>query len=82
MRTQPVAVTNTTPTKYRLSDDKAAAILTSAPVNMTLMEAAVYARCSPRKLRDLVHSRRIKSARIGSKIIVRKEWIDAFLNAA
>ena len=48
---------------------------------MTVMEAAAYLGCSPRKLRDLIQSRKVKSARVGSKIVIRREWLDAFLGA-
>jgi excisionase family DNA binding protein len=43
------------------------------------MEAAAYLTCSPRKLRDLILERKIKSARVGSKIVLRREWLDVFL---
>jgi len=46
---------------------------------MDLKEASAYLVCSPRKLRDLVAARRVKHARIGAKIIIRREWLDAFL---
>jgi excisionase family DNA binding protein len=67
------------PTKYRLSPDKVAIIRTTPPVVMTLMESAAYLACSPRKLRELIAGRRVKSARVGAKIVIRREWLDAFL---
>lgn len=66
---------------YRLPPEQAAQIRTSPPVVMTVMEAAAYLGCSPRKLRDLIQSRKVKSARVGSKIVIRREWLDAFLGA-
>ncbi len=35
----------------------------------------------PAILRDLISSGRVKSARVGAKIVVRREWLDAFLGA-
>jgi excisionase family DNA binding protein len=46
---------------------------------MDLMEAGAYLVCSPRKLRDFAASRRVKHARVGAKIVIRREWLDAFL---
>ena len=69
------------PSKYRLSPEGAAQIRTTPPVVMTVMEGAAYLACSPRKLRDLIQSQRIKSARIGAKIVLRREWLDSFLGA-
>lgn len=66
-------------TCYRLPPERADQIRTSPPVVMTVMEAAAYLACSPRKLRDLIQSRKIKSARVGAKILCRREWLDAFL---
>lgn len=48
---------------------------------MTVMEAAAYLACSPRKLRDLIQERKLKSTRVGSKIVIRREWLDAMLGA-
>lgn len=44
-----------------------------------LTESAAYLACSPRKLRDLVAARRVKHARVGAKIVIRRDWLDAFL---
>ena len=63
-------------TKYRLAADKAAVIRTNPPHNMSVMEGAAYIGISPRKLRDLIQARRVKCARIGSKIILRRECLD------
>jgi excisionase family DNA binding protein len=67
--------------KYRLDPDRAAIIRTAPPVVMTLMESAAYLACSPRKLRDLVAARRVKHARVGAKIVIRRDWLDAFLGS-
>jgi len=63
----------------RLLPEKAVLIRSNPPVVMNLMEAAAYVACSPRKLRDLVLTRRVRHTRVGSKIIIRREWLDAFL---
>jgi excisionase family DNA binding protein len=68
--------------KYRLSSEKAALIRTSPPVNMSVMEGAAYLGISPRKLRDLIASRRVKCARVGSKIILRREYLDELVKVA
>ena len=77
----PYSATNQQPPekKYRLDPDRAAIIRTAPPVVMTLMESAAYLACSPRKLRDLVATRRVKHARVGAKIVIRRDWLDAFL---
>ena len=79
----PCAATEKQPPKkkYRLDPDRAAIIRTAPPVVMTLMEAAPYLACSPRKLRDLVAARRVKHARVGAKIVIRRDWLDAFLGS-
>ena len=68
-------------TCYRLPPERAAEIRTSPPVIMTVLEAAAYLACSPRKLRDLILARKVKSTRVGSKIVLRREWLDAMLGA-
>jgi excisionase family DNA binding protein len=65
--------------KYRLDPDRAAIIRTAPPVVMDLKEASAYLVCSPRKLRDLVAVGRVKHARVGAKIVIRREWLDSFL---
>ena len=70
-----------TTTCYRLPPERAAEVRTSPPVVMTVMEAAAYLACSPRKLRDLIQARKLKSTRVGSKIVIRREWLDAMLGA-
>jgi excisionase family DNA binding protein len=67
--------------KYRLSAERAAIVRTAPPLVMDLKEASACLDCSPRKLRDLVAARRIKHARIGAKIVVRRDWLDGFLGA-
>lgn len=65
--------------RYRLDPDRAAVIRTAPPVVMTLMESAAYLACSTRKLSDLVAARRVKHARVGAKIVIRREWPDSYL---
>lgn len=66
--------------KYRLDPDRAAIIRTTPPLVMDLKEASAYLVCSPRKLRDLVAAHRIRHAYVGAKIVIRREWLDAFLD--
>jgi excisionase family DNA binding protein len=77
----PYSATNQQPheRKYRLDPDRAAIIRTAPPVVMDLKEASAYLVCSPRKLRALVAAGRVKHARVGAKIVIRREWLDAFL---
>jgi len=65
--------------EYKLPPDRARIIRSNPPVNMDIKEAACYLACSPRKLRDLVTDRRVRHARVGNKIVIRREWLDAFL---
>jgi excisionase family DNA binding protein len=65
--------------KYRLAPDRAILIRTNPPLVMTLFEAAAYIACSPKRLRNLVNSRRITSVRHGVKIVIRREWLDTYL---
>jgi len=46
---------------------------------MTVMEGAAYLGISPRKLRDIIQARMVKHARLGSRIIFRREYLDALL---
>ena len=70
------------PIKYRLSPEQASAIRTNPPVNMGVFEAAAYLNISPRKLRDLIAARRVKHARLGAKIILRREYLDELVSSA
>jgi excisionase family DNA binding protein len=65
--------------KYGLDSARMAVVRTAPPVVMDLKEASAYLVCSPRKMRDLIASGRVKSARIGAKIVIRRQWLDAFL---
>jgi excisionase family DNA binding protein len=67
--------------KYRLSSAKAAVVRVSPPVNMSVLETAAYLGVSPRKVRELVTNRELRSVRIGSRIIIKREWADEFLDA-
>jgi excisionase family DNA binding protein len=75
---------STTPaqTSHRLPPEQVAQIRSSPPHVMNLREAAAYLACSPRKLRYLVVARSVRSARIGAKIILRREWLDAYLEVS
>ena len=74
-------ISSIAPAKYRLSDDKAASIRTNPPVNLTVMEGAAYLGISPRKLRELIQARRVRHARLGAKIILRREYLDELVRA-
>ena len=50
------------------------------PAVMNLLEASAYLTCSPRKLRDLVATHRVKHAYVGKKLVIRREWLDAYLD--
>ena len=67
--------------RYRLAPEQEAAVRVDPPINLNVMECAAYLRCSPRKVRDLISSRRLRHARVGSRIIVRRQWVDEFLGA-
>jgi excisionase family DNA binding protein len=82
MLNQLPAKDSTTPPKYRLPEDKAAQIRTAPPVNMSVLEGAAYLCISPRKLRELIASRRVKYARFGAKIILRREYLDELVKVA
>jgi len=62
-----------------LLPEKAVLVRSNPSVAMGLKAAASYVACSPRKLRDLVLTRKVQHARVGSKIVIRREWLDAFL---
>lgn len=51
------------------------------PVNMNVVEASKYIGVSPRKLRELIALRMVKSVRIGKRIIMRREHLDSFLES-
>lgn len=70
------------PSKYRLASTKAAIVRTNPPHNMTVMEGAAYVGISPRKLRDLIQAGRVRYARLGAKIIIRREYLDDLLRMA
>jgi len=81
MTTSPSPQSPSRPSKYRLPPEQAANIRTNPPFNMTVMEAAAYLAVSPRKVRDLVASRRLRHARIGAKIVIRREYLDELITA-
>jgi excisionase family DNA binding protein len=73
----------TTPTesKYRLASDRAAIVRITPPGIMDLKEAAAYLAVSPRTIRQLIERGKLKSTRVGAKIVLRREWLDAMLGA-
>jgi hypothetical protein len=51
----------------------------ATPAWMRLYEGAMYGCMSERYLRGLAKSGRIRSARVGNRLVFRKSWIDAYL---
>ena|GEM_PF-3561524 len=49
------------------------------PANMSVLEAREYLNISERKLRDLIACAALRYARIGKRIILRKQDLDSFL---
>ena len=70
-----------TESKYRLASHLAAIIRTSPPRVLTVFEAAAFLAVSPRTVRQLIERGKLKSTRIGSKVVIRVEWLDAMLGA-
>ena len=54
-------------------------IRSNPPVNMSVLEASEYLNISERKLRDLIACAALRYARIGKRIILRKQDLDSFL---
>lgn len=78
---QPGILPSSPASRYRLAPELAAQIRCTPPCNMSVLEAAEFLGISPRKLRDLIALRSIKHARAGAKIIIRREWLEQFLEA-
>ncbi len=70
---------NTAQNKHRLSPEQAFLIRTSPPAFLTIVEAAEVACCSVRKLRYLIKGNKLKCARVGKKIVIRRQTLDEFL---
>jgi len=70
---------STSSSRYRLPLDRTAEIRKNPPLVMTLMEAAAYMTCSPRKLRELIALQRVRCAKIGARIVIKREWLESFL---
>lgn len=47
---------------------------------MTVTEAADYLRCQPKRVYDLTSQRRIDFVKDGSRVLVRREALDRYLN--
>lgn len=52
---------------------------TGIPTLMTVTEAADYLRCKPQRIYDLVSSRRIPRFKDGSRTLIARADIDAYL---
>jgi excisionase family DNA binding protein len=48
---------------------------------MTIKEAADYLRCDRQRVYDLLSSRRLPRVKEGTRVLIRRDDIDAYLNA-
>jgi excisionase family DNA binding protein len=50
---------------------------------LTIREAATYTRCGAKTLYRAIHAGQLRAARVGGrrKFVVRREWLDAYLEA-
>ena len=55
-------------------------IRSNPPANMSVKEASFYLGISERKLRESIARRDIRHVRFGSRIILRKQDLDSFLD--
>lgn len=46
---------------------------------LNVREAAARARTSPKRIYNAVAARQLKAVRLGSRLLFRAEWVDAFL---
>ena len=65
--------------RYRLSLERADEIRRSPPMTFTVFSAAAYLNVSPRLVRDLIRTRKLRSTRVGAKHILHRSTLDAFL---
>ena len=56
-----------------------AGIYSHEAVYMTVREGSQYIRISERKLRDVIARNELKHVRFGSRVILRKQDLDSFL---
>lgn len=51
---------------------------------LTVREAAAYSKCATKTLYRAIRQGALKAARVGGrrKIVLRREWIDAYLEAS
>jgi excisionase family DNA binding protein len=54
-------------------------IRSNCPANLKVKEAAIYLGVSERKLRDSIARGDVRHARFGSRIILRRQDLDLFL---
>ena len=54
-------------------------IRSNPPTNMSVQEASFYLGVSVRKLRSSIANHEVRHVRFGSRIILRKQDLDAFL---
>lgn len=49
---------------------------------LDVAEAADYLRCKRQRIYDLCQQGRLKPARDGSRLLLRRSWLDAYLESA
>ena len=54
-------------------------IRSNPPANMSVQEASFYLGVSQRKLRSSIANHEVRHVRFGSRIILRKQDLDSFL---
>ena len=54
-------------------------IRSNCPANMSVKEASIYIGVSERKLRESIATGDVQHVRFGSRIIMRKQDLDSFL---
>ena len=62
-----------------MKDMVCAEIRMNPPANMSVKEACKYLIISERKLRDLIAEGDVRHVRLGSRIILRRQDLDLFL---
>jgi len=66
--------------EQHLSDNERE-IRRNPPDWMTIVEASIYMQVSTRTVRSLISSGKLKHSRPTQKILIRRTWIDEYLNA-
>ena len=64
---------------FRIKEGRNSNIRSNPPANMSVAEGAKFIGVSERKLRASIANHEVKHVRFGSRIILRKQDLDAFL---